>query len=563
LATTGSTQEPGDTGTRDPAAEAARLRLVVGASVAGTTFEWYDFFLFVPLASIIARTFFAGLDGAMAYVVALGAFAAGFAFRPLGALAFGAMGDRIGRKSTFLVTIVMMGVATFAVGLLPTYAQAGLWAPALFVLLRIIQGLALGGEWGGAAVYIAEHAPHGKRGLLTSWMGAAAAFGLGAALIVTLATRLVVGEEAFAEWGWRIPFLLSGLLFGLSVWVRMKLHESPMFEKLRDSGGRSKAPLAESFGQWRYLRIVLIALFTMMIAQGAVWYTTFFYSQFFLERVLKVAPETVNLLMIALVAVSAPLYLLAGWLSDRIGRKPVMLSGIVLATLAFYPVFHTLASAANPALVEAAAREPVRLVADPADCTLQFDPVGKKVYSSSCDIAAGALAAAGVPYTREAGAPGSLAVIHIGSAQVPAASGSGLPPAELKALKAGLTAPVAAALAAAGYPQAAAPERTDAVQVFLVLMVLVVAATALYGPQAACLVELFPTRIRYTALSLPYHIGTGWVGGFLPATAYAMSVATGDIYFGLWYPVAFSALAAVVMLLWLPETRNRRLEDDH
>jgi MFS family permease len=537
-----------------------KLRLVVPASAAGTAFEWYDFFIFVPLSSILARTFFAGVNDAAGYILALGAFAAGFAFRPLGALIFGRMGDLIGRKSTFLVTMSLMGGATFAIGLLPSYADAGVLAPALFVLLRILQGLALGGEWGGAAIYIAEHSPPGRRGYLTSWMGAAAAFGLGGALVVTLSTRWLLGEAAFEDWGWRVPFLVSIVLLALSIWIRMKLHESPMFEQLRLTGGRSKAPFREAFGEWRSLRVVLIALGSMMVAQGAVWYTTFFYSQFFVERIVKVDPGTVNALMVGLVAASAPLYLFFGWLSDRTGRKPVMLAGMIIMAVAIFPGFQAVTRAANPALVEASERAPVTVVADPADCALQFDPVGKSQFRSACDIAKTVLANAGVPYTNVAAPAGQLAAVRIGTAVVPSVDGGGLDATALAALKLEVGGRIRAALQAAGYPASADPARAEVWKVFALLMILVVGATALYGPQAACLVELFPTRIRYTALSLPYHIGTGWVGGFLPATAYAMTVATGDIYFGLWYPVVAITLSIVVTVLFLPETRQRALD---
>ncbi|MCU0757772.1 MAG: MFS transporter [Steroidobacteraceae bacterium] len=543
-----------------PSATPRNTRLVVPASAAGTAFEWYDFFIFVPLSSILARTFFAGLNDAAGYILALGAFAAGFAFRPLGALVFGRMGDLIGRKSTFLVTISMMGGATFAIGLLPTYEDAGLIAPVLFVGLRILQGLALGGEWGGAAIYIAEHAPAGRRGYLTSWMGSAAAFGLGGALLVTLGTRLALGEAAFDDWGWRVPFLVSAILLALSLWIRLKLHESPMFQQLRDSGQQSKSPYRESFGEWRNLKVVLVALFSMMVAQGAVWYTTFFYSQFFVERIVKVAPGTVNGLMIALVAASAPLYLFFGWLSDRIGRKPVMLAGMIVMALAIFPGFQAVTRAANPALVEAAERAPVSVVADPAECALQFDPIGKSQFRSSCDLAKTVLANGGIPYVNVAAPPGTLAEVRIGAAVVRSADGRGLDAAALAALKGDVGARVRAALADAGYPPSADPARADITTVFAWLMVLVLGATALYGPQAACLVELFPTRIRYTALSLPYHIGTGWVGGFLPATAYAMTVATGDIYYGLWYPTVAIVVSIVVTALFLPETRHRALD---
>lgn len=536
------------------------IGLVVAAASAGTAFEWYDFFVFVPLAGIISKTFFAGLNEAAQYVFALGAFAAGFAFRPIGALIFGRIGDREGRKGTFLVTISLMGAATIVIGLLPTYAQAGVIAPVLFILLRLLQGLALGGEWGGAAIYIAEHTADDRRGRLTSWIGASAAFGLGGALLVTLATRTAVGEAAFAAWGWRIPFLASAALLAVSLWIRLQLSESPAFAAMKARGERSPKPYAESFARWPNLRLVLIALFGVMVAQGAVWYTAFFYAQFFIERVIKADAPTVNGLMIAAVAVSAPLYVVFGRLSDRVGRKPVMLFGMGLATMAMLPVFHLITRAVNPGLAEASARAPVSVVADPATCSLQFDPVGKAQFRSACDIAKGVLTGAGVGYRNVPAASGAVARVRVGSVEVASADGRSLDAARLRQLRAAVEGRIKAALRAAGYPAKAAPQRANTWAAFSLLMLLVVAATALYGPQAAALVELFPTRIRYTALSLPYHIGTGWVGGFLPATAYAMVAASGNLYFGLWYPVCATALSFMVTLLFLPETRGRSLD---
>ena len=537
-----------------------RLRLVVAASTAGTAFEWYDFFVFVPLSAFIAKNFFAELNEATSFIMALAAFAAGLAFRPLGALIFGRMGDRIGRKSTFLVTITLMGVSTILIGCLPTYAQAGVLAPILFVFLRILQGLALGGEWGGAAIYIAEHSPPERRGVLASWMGPAAAFGLGGALIVTLGVRSLLSEADFSAWGWRIPFLASAILLVLSLWIRLKLHESPMFQKLVETGQRSTAPFRESFGQWSSLRNVLIMLFSLVAAQGAVWFTVFFYSQFFLERILKVDPGTVNSLMIAVVLASAPLYVFFGWLSDRVGRKPVMVFGLLVAAAGLYPAFQALTHAANPALARAAALSPVVVFADPATCALQFDPVGKSQFSSSCDIAQSVLANAGVPYRRQDAPPGRVTIVEVGARRIESAEGAMLSPEELRALRAAIAQRIGDALREAGYPAQADPAQVDRLQLFVILMLLAVGATALYGPQPACLVELFPTRIRYTALSLPYHIGTGWVGGFLPATAYAMTVATGDIYYGLWYPIIVATVSVIVALLFLPETRRRSLD---
>jgi MFS family permease len=540
-------------------AQRRNMGLVVAASAAGTTFEWYDFFLFVPLAAIISKVFFAGLNDAAAYIFALLSFAAGFATRPVGALIFGRIGDRVGRKGTFLITISLMGVATFAVGFLPTYAQAGVVSPVLFIVLRMLQGIALGGEWGGAAIYIGEHSAPERRGYMTSWIGTSAAFGLGAALIVVLVTRTALGESAFAAWGWRLPFMLSAILLGVSIWIRMTLHESPVFAGLRDRGERSTAPYRESFGTWKNLKLVLIALFSMMVAQGAIWYCAFFYAQSFIEKIVKVRPETVNAVMIAVVACSAPMYVFFGWLSDKIGRKIVMVSGMILTTAALYPGFHLIVQAANPALAAASVSAPVTVIADPATCSLQFDPVGKAQFKTSCDIAKSVLTNAGVSYTNQAAPAGTLASVKIGGVTVPSAEGSGVDPKTLKTLKAGIEGRIKAALHAAGYPDKADPAHTNVIGIFLVMLLFTVGACALYGPQAACLAELFPARIRYTALSLPYHIGTGWVGGFLPATAYAMVAASGDIYFGLWYPIGAACLAILVTLVFLPETRGRDL----
>ena len=465
----------------------------------------------------------------------------------------------MGRKGTFLITISLMGAATFAVGFLPTYAQVGVTSPVLFIVLRMLQGVALGGEWGGAAIYIGEHSSPERRGYMTSWIGTSAAFGLGAALIVVLVTRTALGETAFAAWGWRLPFMLSALLLGVSIWIRMTLHESPVFANLRDRGERSAAPYRESFGTWKNLKLVLIALFSMMVAQGAIWYCAFFYAQSFIEKIVKVRPETVNAVMIAVVACSAPMYVFFGWLSDKIGRKIVMVSGMILTTAALYPGFHLIVQAANPALAAASASAPVVVIADPATCSLQFDPVGKAQFKTSCDIAKSVLTNAGVSYTNQAAPAGTVAAVKIGAASVVSAEGGGADPKALKVLKAGVETRIKAALHTAGYPDKADPARTNAIGIFLVMLLFTVGACALYGPQAACLAELFPARIRYTALSLPYHIGTGWVGGFLPATAYAMVAASGDIYFGLWYPIGAACLAILVTLIFLPETRGRDL----
>lgn len=551
-------------GAPETAQKPTSLRTVVAASSAGTTFEWYDFFVFGSLTQVISKTFFSGLPETAGYIAALALFGTGFLFRPLGALVFGKIGDQAGRKGAFLVTVALMGGATVAIGLLPTYAQVGLIAPALLVLMRIIQGFALGGEYGGAAIYVAEHAPPNGRGGATSWVQTSAALGLFGALGVIFLTRIVVGKlfgpEAFDAWGWRVPFLFSAGLLAISIWMRVKLSESPTFTAMKAEGTASKAPYAEAFGQWPNLKIVLLALVAIMFAQGAVWYTAFFYVQTFIERFLKVAPETLNILMLCATAASAGGYVFFGWLSDKVGRKAVMLFGMTLMLVAYFPGFHMLATTLNPALAEAEARTPVVVVADPADCSLQFDPVGKAAFVSSCDIAKSVLANAGVSYSNEAGPAGRPAVVKIGQAPVATASASGLTGDAAKAAKAKVEGDIRAALVAAGYPAKADPARMNLVGAFGVLLVFVVAATALYGPIAACLVELFPTRIRYTAMSLPYNIGTGWVGGFVPFTAFAIVAATGNIYAGLWYPFAFTALSAVTCLLFLPETKGRPLD---
>jgi MFS family permease len=536
------------------------LRTVVAASAAGTAFEWYDFFIFGALAAIISKQFFAGVNETAAFIFALATFAVGFAVRPLGALVFGWLGDRNGRKGAFLVTITMMGLATVAIGLIPTYAQAGIVAPILLIVLRILQGFALGGEYGGAAIYVAEHAPRDRRGGATSWIQTSAAFGLIGALGVILVTRTIMGEAAFQDWGWRIPFILSAGLLAISLWVRLKLGESPAFKKMHAEQGAAKAPFSEAFGVWKNARVGLIALFGIMIAQGAVWYTATFYAQFFLERVLKVEPATVNLLLIGLTLVSAVLYVLFGKLSDRVGRKPVMLFGMALAAVSFFPVFHQITEAANPALAAAQERAPVVVIADPDTCSLQFDPVGKASFTSSCDIAKAVLAQAGVSYRNEAAPAGTVASVQIGQVLVPSREAAGLSGDALTAARAEVEGAIKAALSASGYPDRADPAAIDLPRLFGLMMIFVVAATALYGPQAAALVELFPTRIRYTGMSLPYNVGTGWVGGFLPASAFAIVAATGNVYAGLWYPLVFTVIALVVNLFLVPETKGRDLD---
>jgi MFS family permease len=487
-------------------------------------------------------------------------FGAGFAFRPLGSLVFGWLGDRLGRKGAFIVTVTLMGVATVGIGMLPTYKQAGIASPALLIILRIVQGFALGGEYGGAATYVAEHSPAGKRGWFTGWIQISASLGLIGALGVILLTRTLIGEAAFGDWGWRVPFLSSAALLAVSLYMRARLAESPAFKRMQAEGSHSKAPMAESFLKWRYLKVVLVALFGVTVAQGAVWYTAFFYSQFFIEKVLKMDSASVNLLMIAVTIASAPLYVLFGALSDRFGRKPIMLAGMVLMTLAYFPGFHMLTRAANPALAQATARTPVTVIADPAECSVQFDPVGKAAFLSSCDIAKGALATAGVSYANRAAPAGTTAMIQVGSAVVVSKSAVGLPAEQARAVKAQVVKAIGGALKAAGYPASADPKQVNWPVLFAVMMVFAVAATALYGPMASALVELFPTRIRYTAMSLPYNIGTGWVGGFLPAVAFAIVAVNGNMYFGLWYPLGCTLISVLVALFFLRETKGQDLD---
>ncbi len=540
------------------------LLTVVAASSAGTAFEWYDFFVFANLATVLGKQFFAQASPATGFLLALATFALGFFVRPLGALVFGAFGDANGRKRAFLVTITMMGLATVGIGLIPGFDKIGIAAPLILVALRVLQGFALGGEYGGAAIYVAEHAPDAKRGYMTGWIQTSAAFGLVGALGVILATQSILGTEAFEAWGWRVPFLLSSVLLILSLWVRMKLGESPAFERMEAEAAGKRAPVAETFLRWRNLKYVFLVLFGVMIAQGAVWYAAFFYSRFFMEKILKVDTTTVNEVMAIVTLVSAVLYVAFAWLSDKIGRKPVMLFGMILAVIAYLPItghsaFHYLTRYANPALAEAQAKSPVSVVADPNDCALQFDPVGKATFASSCDIAKSVLTNGGVSYANVAAPAGSIAEVRVGEVVVKSADARALKGDAQKKAKGAVETQLKAALKAAGYPDKADPKQVDFQGLVLVMLVLTVAASALYGPQAAALVELFPTRVRYTGMGVPYNIGTGWVGGFLPAAAFALMALNGDIYFGLWYPVVFTAVAIVVALIFLPETKGRDL----
>ena len=533
---------------------------VIAASSAGTAFEWYDFFIFGSLALTIQKVFFAGLNPTAGLIAALGLFAAGFAFRPLGAIIFGVIGDRLGRKGAFLATVSLMGGATFLIGVLPTYATAGILSPILLILLRILQGIALGGEYGGAAIYVAEHSPNDRRGFTTGWIQVTASIGLIAGLLVILATRTAVGEAAFLDWGWRVPFLISVVLLAISVWLRFRLSESPAFAKLKEEGAVTTAPLRESFARWDILKRVLIAFFGIMLAQGAVWYLSFFYIQVFLTKSLGVPEATKDALMLGVTVASAPLSVFFGWLSDRVGRKPVMLGGMLLALAAYYPGFHAIAGAANPALVEAQRRTPVIVYTDPATCSVQFDPVGTRQFKTACDIARSLLASTGISYSSRPSEDGRT-VIAVGDQRLEVPDGSALAGPELKALKDQTGAKIKAALAAEGYPERADPKQMNLPVIVFWLMVFAVAATALYGPQAAALVEMFPTRVRYTAMSLPYHVGTGWIGGFLPVTSFALVAITGDIYASLWYPVVFTVIPIVVSLIFLKETRGKPLEE--
>jgi MFS family permease len=534
---------------------------VVFASSLGTVFEWYDFYLYGSLAAIIAKHFFAGVNETAAFIFALLAFAAGFAVRPFGALVFGRIGDILGRKFTFLVTILLMGLSTFVVGLLPSYATIGVLAPIILITLRLIQGLALGGEYGGAATYVAEHAPQGKRGYFTSYIQTTATLGLFLSLLVILACRTALGP-AFDEWGWRIPFLLSIVLLGISVWIRLQLSESPVFQKMKDEGKASRAPITESFFRWQNLKIVLIALFGGVVGQAVVWYTGQFYALFFLLQTLKVDPTTSNLLIAGALAVGTPFFLVFGALSDRIGRKPIILAGCLLAAITYFPIFKGLTHYANPALERALSQAPVTVVADPDSCSFQFNPVGTAQFTSSCDIAKSFLARNSVNYANQSAPRGTVAQIKIGDKVIPSFEGTGLPRPAFTTRLAEFNKAATDAIRAAGYPAAANPAEINYPMVVLLLFILVLYVTMAYGPIAAWLVELFPARIRYTSMSLPYHIGNGWFGGFLPTVAFAMVAATGDIYFGLWYPIFFAMMTFVIGFLLMPETKDREIHHE-
>ena len=531
-------------------------RKVIFASSLGTVFEWYDFYLYGSLAAIIAKQFFSGLDAGSAFIFALLAFAAGFIVRPFGAIFFGRLGDMIGRKYTFLVTILIMGLSTFIVGILPTYASIGVAAPVILIILRLLQGLALGGEYGGAATYVAEHAPHGKRGAYTAWIQTTATLGLFLSLMVILGTRTITGEEAFADWGWRVPFIVSIALLAISVWIRLAMNESPAFQKMKAEGKTSKAPLKESFGEWKNLKIVILALVGLTAGQAVVWYTGQFYALFFLTQALKVDGATANILVAVSLLIGTPFFIVFGALSDKIGRKPIILAGCLLAALTYFPVFGALTKAANPALAEAQAKNKVVVVADPNECSFQFNPTGTVKFTSSCDIAKQVLAGASVSYENAPAAAGTPAVIKIGETAITSYSSKGLPADEAKKKDAEFKKAVADALKAAGYPTKADPARIDKVMVTAILVYLVLLVTMVYGPIAAMLVEMFPTRIRYTSMSLPYHIGNGWFGGLLPTTAFAIVAQTGNMYNGLWYPIIIAGATVVIGGLFIKETKD-------
>jgi len=577
--------------TAAPRPMSAEEKKVIFASSLGTVFEWYDFYLYGSLAAIIAKQFFSGLDEGSAFIFALLAFAAGFIVRPFGALVFGRLGDMIGRKYTFLVTILIMGLSTFIVGILPGYAAIGVAAPVILIGLRLLQGLALGGEYGGAATYVAEHAPQGKRGAYTAWIQTTATLGLFLSLIVILVTRSAIGEEAFADWGWRVPFVVSILLLGVSVYIRLSMNESPAFTKMKAEGKTSKAPLSESFGQWKNLKIVILALIGLTAGQAVVWYSGQFYALFFLTQALKVDGPTANIFVAVSLIIGTPFFVIFGTLSDKIGRKWIILGGCALAVVTYFPVFGALTKAANPDLAAAQEKAKVTVTADPAECSFQFNPTGTKKFTSSCDVAKQRLAGASVSYDNIAAPAGTAALIKVGDTEVKVkyspedvaaakakaeeklAALNAAEPKDPKAIEAAtksvkdlsndktagatlLGSNLGAALKGAGYPTKADPAKVDKVKVVIILTYLVILVTMVYGPIAAMLVEMFPTRIRYTSMSLPYHIGNGWFGGLLPTTAFAIVAQTGNMYNGLWYPIIIAGATVIIGGIFIKETKD-------
>jgi MFS family permease len=533
---------------------------VIFASSLGTVFEWYDFYLYGSLAAIIAKQFFTGLDPTSGFIFALLAFAAGFIVRPFGAIFFGRLGDMIGRKYTFLVTILIMGGSTFIVGILPNYNTIGIAAPIILIALRMLQGLALGGEYGGAATYVAEHAPHGKRGAYTAWIQTTATLGLFLSLIVILGTRTMIGEEAFADWGWRVPFILSILLLAISVWIRLTMNESPAFKKMKEEGKTSKAPLTEAFGQWKNLKVVILALFGLVAGQAVVWYSGQFYALFFLTSVLKVDGATANILVAASLLIGTPFFVVFGSLSDKIGRKPIIMAGLLLAILTYFPLFNALTQAANPDLAVAQEKNKIVVTAAPGDCSFQGNPVAREIdFKKSCDIAKRFLAQNSVSYENVTTPGYGPATIQIGEKSITAPVATVVNSKFDDASKTAIDAfkkEVKTALTEAGYPAKADPAKVDKLKIILILSVLVIYVTMVYGPIAAMLVELFPTRIRYTSMSLPYHIGNGWFGGLMPTIAFAMVAQNGNMYYGLWYPIIIASITLVIGVLFVRETKD-------
>ena len=526
---------------------------VIFASSLGTVFEWYDFYLAGSLAIFISKSFFSGVNPTAAFIFTLLSFAAGFAVRPFGAIVFGRLGDMVGRKYTFLITIVIMGLSTFLVGFLPGYASIGIVSPVIFIAMRMLQGLALGGEYGGAATYVAEHAPAGRRGFYTAWIQTTATLGLFLSLLVILGVRTAMGEDAFGAWGWRIPFIASIILLGVSVWIRLQLHESPVFERIKAEGKTSKAPLTEAFGQWKNLKIVILALIGLTAGQAVVWYTGQFYTLFFLTQTLKVDGATANILIAIALLIGTPFFLFFGSLSDRIGRKPIIMAGLLIAACTYFPLFKALSHYTNPALEAATAKSPIVVIANPDECSFQFNPVGTAKFTSSCDIAKSALSKAGLNYENVAAPAGSLAEIKVGDTVINTYDGKA---ADAKDQGKVFDKTLATTLKTAGYPPKADPSQINWPMSVVILTIMMIYVTMVYGPIAAMLVEMFPTRIRYTSMSLPYHIGNGWFGGFLPATAFAIVAAKGNIYSGLWYPIVVALITLVIGVLFVKETKD-------
>ncbi|MFM0072762.1 MFS transporter [Paraburkholderia sediminicola] len=526
---------------------------VIFASSLGTVFEWYDFYLAGSLAIFISKSFFSGVNPTAAFIFTLLSFAAGFAVRPFGAIVFGRLGDMVGRKYTFLITIVIMGLSTFLVGFLPGYASIGIVSPVIFIAMRMLQGLALGGEYGGAATYVAEHAPPGRRGFYTAWIQTTATLGLFLSLLVILGVRTAMGEDAFGAWGWRIPFIASIILLGVSVWIRLQLHESPVFERIKAEGKTSKAPLTEAFGQWKNLKIVILALIGLTAGQAVVWYTGQFYTLFFLTQTLKVDGATANILIAIALLIGTPFFLFFGSLSDRIGRKPIIMAGLLIAACTYFPLFKALTHYTNPALEAATAKAPIVVIANPDECSFQFNPVGTAKFTSSCDIAKSALSKAGLNYENVAAPAGSLAEIKVGDTVINTYDGKA---ADAKDQGKAFDKTLATTLKTAGYPPKADPSQINWPMSVVILTIMMIYVTMVYGPIAAMLVEMFPTRIRYTSMSLPYHIGNGWFGGFLPATAFAIVAAKGNIYSGLWYPIVVALITLVIGMLFVKETKD-------